>query len=94
MSPVTVGTSAWVKTISLSSLSWMAWTTGSSVTELSSSVGSLLPSSEEEDAERLTMTVTMADAVPLETVMEVAPVPTAVITPDGLTVAMLLLADL
>ena len=73
----------------------MAWTTGSSVTELSSSVGPLLlPSSEEEDAERLTMTVTMADAVPLETVMEVAPVPTAVITPDGLTVAMLLLADL
>ena len=40
--------------------------------------------SEEDAAERLTMTVTMADAVPLETVMEVAPVPTAVITPLGL----------
>ncbi len=39
--------------------------------------------SEEDAAERLTMTVTMADAVPLETVMEVAPVPTAVITPPG-----------
>ena len=40
------------------------------------------------------LTVTIAEAVPLETVMEVAPVPTAVITPLGLTVAMLLLADL
>ena len=40
------------------------------------------------------MTVTIAEAVPLETVMEVAPVPTAVITPLGLIVAMLLLADL
>ena len=50
--------------------------------------------SSEEAAERLTMTVTIAEAVPLETVMEVAPVPTAVITPLGLTVAMLLLADL
>ena len=50
--------------------------------------------SSEEAAARLTMTVTMADAVPLETVMEVAPVPTAVITPLGLTVAILLLADL
>ena len=49
--------------------------------------------SEEDAAERLTMTVTMADAVPLETVMEVAPVPTAVITPLGLTVGMLLLAE-
>ena len=50
--------------------------------------------SSEEVAERLTMTVTIAEAVPLETVMEFAPVPTAVITPLGLTVAMLLLADL
>ena len=50
--------------------------------------------SEESEAVRLTMTVTMAEALPLETVMEVAPVPTAVTTPEGLTVAMLLLADL
>ena len=50
--------------------------------------------SSEEAAERLTMTVTIAEAVPLETVMEVAPVPTSVITPLGRTVAMLLLADL
>ncbi len=35
-----------------------------------------------------------AVALPLETVMEVEPVPTAVITPLGLTVATLLLPDL
>lgn len=40
------------------------------------------------------MTVTSAVALPLETVMEVEPVPTAVITPLGLTVATLLLPDL
>ena len=76
----------------------MALTMGSSVIvsslpeELSPSVPEEL--SEESEAVRLTMTVTMAEALPLETVMEVAPVPTAVITPEGLTVAMLLLADL
>ena len=49
---------------------------------------------EEAEAERFTMTVTSAVALPLETVMEVEPVPTAVITPLGLTVATLLLPDL
>ena len=46
------------------------------------------------DAVRLTMTVTEADAVPLETTMEVAPVPTAVMTPLALTVATLVSLDL
>ena len=40
------------------------------------------------------MTVTEADAVPLETTMEVAPVPTAVMTPLALTVATLVSLDL
>ena len=54
----------------------------------------LLSLPEEASAERFTMTVTMAVALPLEMVMEVEPVPTAVTTPEGLTVAMLLLPDL
>ena len=54
----------------------------------------LLSLPEEAEAERFTMTVTSAVALPLETVMEVEPVPTAVITPLGLTVATLLLPDL
>ena len=49
---------------------------------------------EELEAFRLTMTVTEADAVPLETTMEVAPVPTAVMTPLALTVATLVSLDL
>ena len=54
----------------------------------------MLSEPEVEEAERFTITVTRAEAVPLDTVMEVEPVPTAVMTPLGLTVAMLLLPDL
>ena len=50
-------------------------------------VSLLLP---EVDAVRLTMTVTEVEAVPLETTTEVAPVATPVMTPEPLTVAMLL----
>ena len=46
------------------------------------------------DALRLTMTVTEADAVPLDTTTEVAPVPTAVMTPLALTEATLESFDL
>ena len=41
--------------------------------------------SEEDAAERLTMTVTEVEAVPLETTTEVAPVATPVMTPEPLT---------
>ena len=54
----------------------------------------LPPPLPELEAFRLTMTVTEADAVPLETTMEVAPVPTAVMTPLALTVATLVSLDL
>ena len=50
-------------------------------------VSLLLP---EVDAVRLTITVTEVEAVPLETTTEVAPVATPVMTPEPLTVAMLL----
>ena len=71
----------------------MASTTGSVMTSpLLPSV--LPPPLPELEAFRLTMTVTEADAVPLETTMEVAPVPTAVMTPLALTVATLVSLDL
>ena len=76
----------------------MVCTVGSSVilssSPLEASSPLLLSLPEEAEAERFTMTVTSAVALPVETVMEVEPVPTAVITPLGLTVATLLLPDL
>ena len=68
----------------------MAATVASVVTlsSVPSPLGSLLLP--EVDAVRLTMTVTEVEAVPLETTTEVAPVATPVMTPEPLTVAMLL----
>ena len=88
-----VGSSRCAKVTSSVPSASMASTTGSVMTSpLLSSV--LPPPLPELEAFRLTMTVTEADAVPLETTMEVAPVPTAVMTPLALTVATLVSLDL
>ena len=90
----TTGASCWERaTVSEAAFSMTATTGSVGVSSAGVPSPELSPSLEAE-AVRLTMTVTEEETVPLETMTEVAPVLTPVMTPLPLTVAILVSLDL